>query len=90
MFGLAGTLVSLSQLPAEGMADGSFTGAISMAVVTTLYGLLSANLLFAPLARIVERAAEAEEAGRQQIIDWLASQVSPELHRARTAKLEAA
>lgn len=90
VFGLAGTLVSLSQLPAEGTAGGSFTGAIAMAVVTTLYGLLSANLLFAPLARIVERAAEAEETGRQQIIDWLAGQVSPTLKRRRPAELEAA
>ena len=77
VFGLAGTLVSLSQLPAEGVAQGSFTAAISMAVVTTLYGLLCANLLFAPLARIVERKANAEEADRQAVIDWIAAQVEP-------------
>ena len=77
VFGLAGTLISLSQLPAEGMAQGSFSGAISMAVVTTLYGLLGANLLLAPLARIVERKAAAEEADRQAVIDWIAAQVEP-------------
>ena len=55
------------------------TGAISMAVVTTLYGLLLANLLLAPLARMVERAAEAEEAGRQHLTDWLAGQVEASL-----------
>jgi chemotaxis protein MotA len=77
VFGLAGTLVSLSQLPAEGVAQGSFTAAISMAVVTTLYGLLCANLLLAPLARIVERKANAEEADRQAVIDWIAAQVEP-------------
>ena len=76
VFGLAGTLISLSQLPAAGIARGSFTGAISMAVVTTLYGLLAANLLLAPLARIVERKALDEEAERQQMIDWLAAQVA--------------
>lgn len=76
VFGLAGTLVSLSQLPETGLARGAFTGAIAMAVVTTLYGLLCANLLLAPLARIVERAALAEEAARQQLIDWLAAQVA--------------
>ncbi len=90
VFGLAGTLISLSQLPVDGLAGGSFTGAISMAVVTTLYGLLSANLLFAPLARIVERAAEAEEAGRQRVIDWLASQVAAAIPHPRATKLEAA
>lgn len=77
VFGLAGTLISLSQLPAEGMAQGAFSGAISMAVVTTLYGLLGANLVLAPLARIIERKAAAEEADRQAVIDWIAAQVEP-------------
>lgn len=77
VFGLAGTLVSLSQLPAAGVAQGSFSAAISMAVVTTLYGLLGANLLLAPLARIIERKASAEEAERQALIDWIAAQVEP-------------
>ena len=76
VFGLAGTLISLSQLPESGLARGAFTGAIAMAVVTTLYGLLCANLLLGPLARIVERAAMAEEMARQQVIDWLAAQVA--------------
>ena len=80
VFGLVGTLVSLSQLPGEGVAKGAMTGvamtgAISMAVVTTLYGLLLANLILAPLARMVERAADAEEEGRQELTDWLATQI---------------
>ncbi|HEX4848386.1 MAG TPA: MotA/TolQ/ExbB proton channel family protein [Novosphingobium sp.] len=76
VFGLAGTLVSLSQLPAEGLAQGALGGAISMAVLTTLYGLLAANLLLAPLSRMVERAAQREERQRQELIDWLAWQVA--------------
>jgi chemotaxis protein MotA len=76
VFGLAGTLVSLSQLPVESLARGAFTGAIAMAVITTLYGLLAANLVLAPLARAIERAAQAEEAERQHVIDWLAAQVA--------------
>lgn len=79
VFGLAGTLVSLSQMPAEGVARAALTGAISMAVLTTLYGLLMANLLFAPLARAVERQAEAEERARQEVIDWLSWQLAPAL-----------
>jgi len=75
VFGLAGTLVSLSQLPAEGIARGAFAGSIAMAVTTTLYGLLAANLLLAPLARTIERKAAAEEVARQDLTDWLASQV---------------
>ncbi len=75
VFGLAGTLISLSQLPADGLVRGAFTGSIAMAVVTTLYGLLGANLLLAPLARTVERHSLAEEAKRQEVLDWLAAQV---------------
>ena len=88
VFGLVGTLISLSQLPVDGLAQGAMTGgamtgAISMAVVTTLYGLLLANLILAPLARMVERFAEAEEAGRQQLIDWLAGQIEASLPHPR-------
>lgn len=81
VFGLAGTLVSLSQLPADGIAKGAFAAAISMAVLTTLYGLLLANLLLAPLARMIERAGAAEEAERQNVVDWLASQVEAAMPR---------
>lgn len=76
-FGLVGTLVSLSQLPSGGLEQGQLMGAISMAVLTTLYGLLTANLVFAPLSRMVARAAEQEERDRQEVLDWLAEQVAP-------------
>lgn len=76
VFGLAGTLVSLSQLGGQGIARGMFMGAISMSVLTTLYGLLLANLLLAPLARAVERRAERDEAARQGIVDWLVAQMA--------------
>lgn len=77
VFGLAGTLISLSQLPVGGISRGAFGGAISMAVLTTLYGLLLANMVLAPLARMIERQAQREERERQDVIDWLAWQVSP-------------
>ena len=76
VFGLAATLISLSQLPADGISRHAYMGAISMAVTATLYGLLLANLLLAPLARAVERAAAKEESERQKIVDWLARQVT--------------
>ncbi len=83
VFGLAGTLISLSQLPADGIARGAFAGAISMAVLTTLYGLLCANLLLAPLSRALERKGAGEEAERQKIVEWLAGQVESALPRKR-------
>jgi chemotaxis protein MotA len=74
-FGLAGTLIALTQLPAGGIARDGYSAAISMAVLSTLYGILLANILLAPLARVIERAANAEEAQRQSIVEWLTVQV---------------
>ncbi|MBT0670406.1 MotA/TolQ/ExbB proton channel family protein [Novosphingobium profundi] len=81
VLGLAGTLVSLSQLPSGGGEGGSFTAAISMAVLTTLYGLLLGNMVFAPLARMVARRAGDEEKARQEVLDWLEQQVAVALPR---------
>ena len=86
VFGLAGTMISLSQLPPGGAASGDFTGAIGMAVLTTLYGLLLGNILFAPLARLVERAAHAEERERQTVVDWLEAQIAPAVPRLHETK----
>ncbi|HKR91734.1 MotA/TolQ/ExbB proton channel family protein [Novosphingobium sp.] len=74
VFGLAGTLISLTQLPVR--QDGDFTAAISMAVLTTLYGLLLGNMVFAPLSRAVARRAVHEEQARQRVLEWLESQVT--------------
>lgn len=76
VFGLAGTLVSLSQLPGNFGVSGDFAAAISMAVLTTLYGLLLGNVVFAPVARILARAAAREEKERQKVLDWLEAQVA--------------
>lgn len=76
VFGLAGTLVSLTRLPVDPGAASDFTSAIAMAVLTTLYGILLGNLVFAPLARMIARRASEEEAERQRVIDWLEAQVT--------------
>ena len=83
VFGLVGTLFSLTHLAADGISKDAYTGAISTAVLTTLYGLLLANLLLGPLARLVERAVAAEERERQKVVDWLAEQVAPDMPRHR-------
>lgn len=77
VFGLAGTLTSLSQLPSDGLAAGEFAGVISMAVLTTLYGLLLANLACAPVARLIERRSQREEARRQELVNWMVANVAP-------------
>ena len=47
------------------------TGAIAMAVITTLYGLAAANFLFSPLAAAISRRSAREERDRQAVLDWL-------------------
>lgn len=76
VFGLAGTLLALSQLPHDFSADGELMGAISTAVTSTFYGLMLAHLLFNPLARAVERRGMREEKRRHDLIVWLAEQVA--------------
>lgn len=85
VFGMAGTLIALSQLSASNLTAGeAITEAIGLSVVTTLYGILLANLFFAPLARLVERTAAREERERQIVADWLAAQIADALPSGRT------
>lgn len=86
VFGMAGTLVALNRMPSGADAGAeAITAAVGMAVVTTLYGILAANLVLAPLARLVERAARREDAGRQEVAEWIAAQVAEGMPHLRPA-----
>lgn len=74
VLGLAGTLLSLGGL-SSATVDGDYGRAIGMAVVTTLYGLIAAHFLFAPLSGAVLRRADAEEEARRELLEWLADAV---------------
>lgn len=80
VFGLAGTLISLSQMPAHGVDRGAYLAAIGMAVHATLYGLVLANLVLAPLARVIERHARAEEDARQALAQWFETEIAPAMN----------
>lgn len=73
VLGLAGTLIALGQ--AQGAVSGNtgIVGAISMAVVTTLYGLVAANFVFAPIGNVIARRSRKEERDRDEVLEWLAS-----------------
>lgn len=88
VLGLAGTLLSLGGLSAMA-AGGDTAGAIGVAVTTTLYGLLLANFLFAPLAAAIARRSRAEEQARQDLLDWLEAAVR-DACRAETPAVPAA
>ncbi|MBX7500551.1 MotA/TolQ/ExbB proton channel family protein [Qipengyuania sp. YG27] len=71
VFGLAGTLIALGQAQGPSSQDTGLVGAIAMAVVTTLYGLVAANFLFAPLASAITRKSRQEESDRDEVLEWL-------------------
>lgn len=81
VFGLAGTLIALSQLQAGAAPGSMLSTSIPMAVVTTFLGVVAAHLFFAPLARFIERRAEKEEYQRQKLVEWLAREVERETGR---------
>ena len=90
VLGLAGTLIALSQLSVSAGSGATLSSNIPTAITTTLYGLVAANLVFAPLARLIERRANAEEAERQKLLDWLANELAREGVRQGTPREVAA
>ena len=89
VLGLAGTLLALGGL-SDAVTTGSYGPAIGAAVTTTLYGLIVANFLFAPLSAAVERRARAEERERRELLDWLADAVGRAAPDARPASTNSA
>ncbi len=77
VFGLIGTLYGLTQLaPVEGAnASATIMGAVSTAVLTSLYGALIAHLVCFPLASAIERRGLEEEQEREALADWFAAQI---------------
>lgn len=75
VLGLAGTLFALGQAPGTATQGDSLVDAIAMAVVTTLYGLVAANFLFAPIAAAIARRSRQEERDRDEVLEWLAEGV---------------
>ncbi len=78
VLGLAGTLIALSQLPTGSASDTMISTSIPAAIITTFYGLVTAHLLLAPLARFIERRADKEESERDRLIDWLTEELARE------------
>lgn len=77
VFGLIGTLYGLTQLtPTEGgAAAATIMGAVSTAVLTSLYGALLAHLVCHPLASAIERRGLADEQERQALAEWFTAQI---------------
>lgn len=72
-FGMIGTLVGLVNMLAN-LSDPSAIGpAMAVAILTTLYGALAANVISAPLARKLEWYDQVEERQMEIIIEGITS-----------------
>ncbi len=81
VLGLAGTLIALAHAQAVIIETGGVVEAISMAVITTLYGLIAANFLFSPISAAVSRRWMREERKRDEVLDWLAYRIEQDYVR---------
>ena len=76
ILGLAGTLLALAgQVNTGTSAPSSIADAIGTAVLTTLYGLLLSNFVFAPLASLVERRSRDEDLAREELFAWMEARI---------------
>lgn len=78
VFGLVGTLFAITQLmpDLEASAADIVMPSVAGAVLSSLYGVLSANLMFYPLARAIERRGDQEEAERGMLLEWFESELT--------------
>ncbi len=77
IFGLVGTLFALTQISpaADGETTEAMMGAVGTAVLSTLYGVLTAHLFCVPLAGAIERRGLREEAARAELIEWFEAEL---------------
>ena len=77
VFGLVGTLFAITQLaPNAGESAAQTTmAAVAVAVLSSLYGVLSAHLVYLPLGRAIERRGEIAEAQRTGLLDWFEAEL---------------
>lgn len=90
MFGLVGTLYSITNLAPAGAVNTLETtmSAIATAVTSTLYGVLLAHLVCLPIAAMIERRAKLEARLRDALLEWFASQLtSPVVTAAQQPKI---
>ncbi|MDJ0979160.1 MAG: MotA/TolQ/ExbB proton channel family protein [Erythrobacter sp.] len=78
VFGLVGTLFSLTQIAPDlvGEAGAGAFDAIAIAVLSSLYGVLSAHLVFLPLAHALARRAEREDTERAALVNWFLNDIA--------------
>lgn len=90
-FGLIGTLVGMVVLlrSFSGTDGQSLTGALSLAVLTTLYGAVFANVVVTPLAAKLQVVASEKEIKMRLTLEWILLLVRGETPTVMATKLGA-
>ncbi|AZO94047.1 MotA/TolQ/ExbB proton channel family protein [Halocella sp. SP3-1] len=88
-FGMIGTLIGLIQMLSELDDPSKLGGGMAVALITTLYGALLANLLFIPLAGKLKERSEDEILTKEVIIEGVLSIQAGENPRIVDEKLRA-
>lgn len=87
-FGMAGTLIGLIQMLLK-MDDASSLGpAMSVALITTFYGVLLANLFFTPLSKKLKTESAYEQSINEMMLEGILSIQDGENPRAIRSKLD--
>lgn len=87
-FGMLGTVIGLINMLGN-LSDPDQLGiGMSMALLTTLYGVLFANLVFLPIANRLEQLNKAELAGRDMALDGILAMQSGMSSRMLVERLE--
>ena len=77
VFGLVGTLFAITQLAPQTATSSTETtmAAIATAVLSSLYGVLTAHLICIPVARAIARQSQREEDAREKLVLWLVAEL---------------
>ena len=87
--GMVGTLIGLVQM-LQNMDDPSSIGpAMAVALLTTFYGAVLANVIFAPMAGKLKNRSQSEVLNKTLIIEGMQSILSGENPRIMEQKLHA-
>jgi len=72
-FGMLGTLIALINMLSKSFDPESLVGNMSMALITTFYGCLLANLVFLPIAVKLKALSSDENLCKQIVIEGVVS-----------------
>lgn len=88
-FGMAGTLIGLINMLQELDKPDTLGPAMAVALITTFYGVLLANLCFSPIARRLEEKTAIEVSHKEMLIEGVLSIQAGENPRIIEEKLKA-